>query len=309
MTDKQIINWLLEGDVSIQYQVHRDLLGSEKCNLQQQIESTGWGVKFLSKRKPNGHWGQRFYQPKWISSHYTLLDLRNLYIAPDNKLIKESIELIVRNEKGPDGGILPIGLDQKCDVCLNGMFLNYASYFKTEEKYLKSIIGFILAQRMSDGGFNCQSNRKGARHSSLHSTLSVLEGITEYENNGFKYRLDELLKAKQSSIEFILTHKLFISDRTGEVINKDFLKLSFPGRWRYDILRALDYFQFEKVDYDERMTDAIEILLNKRTEENIWKLQANHPGQFHFHMEKVGKPSRWNTLRALRVLKYFKVSN
>jgi hypothetical protein len=309
MINKEIIDWLLEGDISIQYQVHRDLLGSEKRNLQQQIESTGWGVKFLSKRKPNGHWGQRFYQPKWISSHYTLLDLRNLCISPDNPLIKESIDLIVDNEKGPDGGILPIGLDQKCDVCLNGMFLNYASYFKTEEKKLQSIIDFILAQRMYDGGFNCQSNRKGTRHSSLHSTLSVLEGITEFENKGFKYRLDELLIAKQSSTEFILIHKLFISDRTGEVINKDFLKLSFPGRWRYDILRALDYFQFAGVDYDERMTDAIKILLKKRTKENIWKLQANHPGQLHFHMEKVGKPSRWNTLRALRVLKYFKIFN
>jgi len=309
MTDKQIINWLLEGDVSIQYQVHRDLLDSERSKLQQQIENTGWGAKFLSKRKSNGHWGKKFYQPKWTSSHYTLLDLRNLCIAPDNRLIKESIDLILKYEKGQDGGILPIGLDQKCDVCLNGMFLNYASYFKTEGDYLKSIIDFILSQLMSDGGFNCRFNRFGAKHSSLHSTLSVLEGITKYENNGFKYKLGELLKVKQSSIEFILTHKLFISDRTGEIINKDFLKLSFPGRWRYDILRALDYFQYAKVDYDKRMMDAIEILLKKRTRENIWKLQANHPGQFHFHMENVGKPSRWNTLRALRVLKYFKVSN
>jgi hypothetical protein len=309
MTDKQIINWLLEGDVSIQYQVHRDLLGSEQRKLQQQIEKTGWGAKFLSKRKSNGHWGKKFYQPKWTSTHYTLLDLRNLCISPDNPLIKGSIDLILSNEKGQDGGILPIGLDQKCDVCLNGMFLNYACYFKTESDDLKSITDFILSQHMNDGGFNCQSNRKGARHSSLHSTLSVLEGITEYEINSFKYRLDELLEAKKSSIEFVLTHKLFISDRTGEIINKDFLKLSYPSRWRYDILRALDYFQYAKVDYDERMEDAIDVLLRKRTKENVWKLQANHPGQFHFHMEQVGNPSRWNTLRALRILKYFKVSS
>jgi hypothetical protein len=177
------------------------------------------------------------------------------------------------------------------------MFLNYASYFKTEEKYLESIIDFILSQLMSDGGFNCRFNRVGAKHSSLHSTLSVLEGIWEYKKNNYNYR------------EFILEHRLFKSDKSGEVINKDFLKLSFPGRWRYDILRALDYFQYAKVGDDERMMDAIEVLLKKRTGENIWKLQANHPGQFHFHMEKVGNPSRWNTLRALRVLKYFKVSN
>jgi hypothetical protein len=309
VTYKKILNWLLEGDVSIQYQVHRDLLGSEKNKLQQQIEKTGWGAKFLSKRKSNGHWGKKFYQPKWTSSHYTLLDLRNLCILPNNNLIKESIELILKNEKGPDGGILPIGMDQQCDVCLNGMFLNYACYFKTEEKKLQSIIDFILNQRMSDGGFNCMFNRFGAKHSSLHSTLSILEGITEYENNGFKYRLDELLKAKQSSIEFILTHKLYISDRTGEIINKDFLKLSFPGRWRYDILRALDYFQYSRQALDRRMEPAVEVLLKKRNKNSTWNLQANHPGQFHLHMEQVGKPSRWNTLRALRVLKYYKITN
>jgi hypothetical protein len=305
MTENQILSWLLEGDVSIQYQVNRDLLGLEKTNLRQQISRKGWGAKFLSKRKSNGHWGEKFYQPKWTSSHYTLLDLRNLCISKDIPLIKESINLIISNEKGPDGGILPIGQDQKCDVCLNCMFLNYASYFRMEEKKLQSIIDFILAQRMADGGFNCRLNRFGAIHSSLHSTLSVLEGIMEYKNNGFKYRLNELLKAKKSSMEFILEHKLFKSDKTGEIIDKKMLSLSYPSRWRYDILRVLDYFQYAKVKYDERMNDAIEVLLKKRTKEKVWKLQANHPGQFHFHMEQVGAPSRWNTLRALRVLEYF----
>jgi len=307
MTDKEIINWLLEGDVSIQYQVHRDLLDSERNKLQHQIENKGWGAKFLSKRNSSGHWGIKFYQPKWTSSHYTLLDLRNLCISPDIPIIKDSINLILSNEKGPDGGILPIGPDQKCDVCLNGMFLNYASYFKMAEKKLQSIIDFILAQRMSDGGFNCRFNRFGAKHSSLHSTLSVLEGITEYENNGFKYRLNELLKTKKSSVEFILGHRLFKSDKTGKIIDKKMLALAYPSRWRYDILRTLDYFRYAKVNFDERMQDAIEVLIKKRTGDNIWKLQANHPGQFHFHMEEVGKPSRWNTLRALRVLKYFNV--
>lgn len=167
--------------------------------------------------------GSKFYQPKWTSTHYTLLDLRNLCISPENPLIKESIEIILNTEKGKDGGIRPIGLDQKCDVCLNGMFLNYASYFKSEEQNLKSIIDFIISQRMPDGGFNCKLNRFGAKHSSLHSTLSVLEGITEYEFNGYTYRLDEFKKVAQLAKEFILLHQLFVSDRTGEIIHKDFL--------------------------------------------------------------------------------------
>jgi hypothetical protein len=249
----------------------------------------------------------KFYQPKWISSHYTLLDLRNLCISPDCREIQETLEMIISTEKGPDGGIRPIGSVQVSDVCINGMFLNYASYFKTAAEKLESVVDFILSQTMPDGGFNCMSNRSGAVHSSLHTTLSVLEGITEYERNGYFYRLKELRNAAQLSMEFILIHQLFLSDRTGEIIKKDFLRLPFPGRWRYDILRALDYFQYAKQDWDERMNPALEVLLKKRNKDLTWNLQAKHPGQVHFDMEKAGKPSRWNTLRALRVLKHFKI--
>jgi hypothetical protein len=309
MTNNQILNWLLKGDFSIQYQVHRDLLDSEQSKLQQQIEKTGWGARFLSKRKPNGHWGKKFYQPKWISTNYTILDLKNLGVSKDCIPIKQTLDMVIEEEKGNDGGILGIGPDRLSDVCVNGMALNYFCYFETDEKKLKPIVDFILSQHMKDGGFNCRSNRSGARHSSLHTTLSILEGILEYKNNNYTYRIDELLNAEKQSQEFILEHRLFKSDKTGEIIDKKMLALSYPSRWRYDILRALDYFQFAKVEYDERMMDAIDVLLKNRTKENAWKLQANHPGQFHFDMEKVGKPSGWNTLRALRVLKYYKITD
>lgn len=301
----KLIEWLLRGDVAIQYQTQRDLLGTENKELQARIATEGWGCQFLAKRKPSGHWGQKFYQPKWISTHYTLLDLKNLGIAPDHPLIRASIQQVIENEKGPDGGVLPIGTIQLSDVCVNGMFLNYAAYFRTEEGDLASIIDCLLAELMADGGFNCRSNRSGAHHSSLHSTISVLEGICEYERNGYQYRLGELLAAKQSSIEFILQHQLFLSDRTGEIIKRDFLRLSYPSRWKYDILRALDFFQYAKVLWDDRMQAAVDVLMRKRNKDGTWNVQAKHPGQVHFDMEKAGRPSRWNTLRALRVLKHF----
>ena len=125
------------------------------------------------------------------------------------------------------------------------------------------------------------------------------------QKNGYTYRLEELLDAKKTSEEFILRHHLFLSDRTGKIIKPDFLKLYYPGRWFYDILKALDYFQFAKVDYDHRMKEAFEIILKKKTKEGLWKLPSKHPGQTHFEMEQAGEPSRWNTLRALRVLKHF----
>ena len=106
--------------------------------------------------------------------------------------------------------------------------------------------------------------------------------------------------------EFILIHKLFLSDRTGEVIHKDFLKLPYPSRWKYDILRCLDHFQHVGLNWDERLMPSIEVLMNKRNKDGTWNVQAKHPGQLHFEMEKAGNPSRWNTLRAIRVLLHFK---
>jgi len=303
--EQQIINWLLEGDVAIQYQVHRDLLGSEQPALRERIATEGWGAKFLSQRQKEGHWGQRFYQPKWISTHYTLLDLKHLAISQDNKIIQESIDQVLSSLKGPDGGILPIGAQQKCDVCVNGMFLNYAAYFGMEESDLASIVDFLLTEHMMDGGFNCNSNGIGAVHSSMHTTISVLEGILEYARNGYRYRLDELQAAADQSRSFLLQHRLYQSDRTGEVIDKKWLMLSYPSRWKYDILRALDYFQAAGIPYDPRMQNALHVLMKKRRNDHTWPVQARHPGQTHFDMETTGGPSRWNTLRALRVFKQY----
>jgi hypothetical protein len=287
MTNKEIISWLLDGDVSIQYQTYRDLLDIEKPRLRNRIESEGWGLEFLLNRKQNGHWGQRFYQPKWTSSHYTLLDLKNLSISPNNKAIKETLSIIFKSEKGPDGGIGPFGANQKSDVCINGMVLNYASYFHVTQKYLTSVVDLLLTEKMRDGGFNCRSNTTGAIHSSLHTTLSVLEGILEYQKNGYKYKLKELLKAKEQAQEFILMHKLFRSDKTGEVISPNFLRLYYPCRWYYDFLKALDYFQMADVKYDKRMDDAVEMLIKKRTKDGVWKLASNIRGK---HILKWSRP-------------------
>lgn len=305
--DKQVMNWLLAGDVSIQFQSYRDLMNDEQRSLQNRIAKEGWGARFLSCRLPNGQWGRSFYQPKWTSTHYTLLDLRNLCVSPQCTVVKETLNLIVNNEKGPDGGINPSHTIRNSDVCINGMALNYLSYFKTDERELESIVDFLMSQHMSDGGFNCYSNRKGATHSSLHTTLSVLEGVFQYAANGYRYRLHELQQAMKQSEEFILEHRLFRSHKTGKIIDPKMLLLSYPSRWRYDILRALDYFQLAGSNYDKRMDDALEVLLKKRGADMKWKLQARHPGVSHFDMEKVRQPSRWNTLRALRVLKHFDI--
>ena len=305
--DEDIIQWLLAGDISIQYQVHRDLLGEDRSELQNRISEQGWGARFLAKRLPNGHWGREFYQPKWVSTHYTLLDLKTLQARPDHAVMRASIEIIATENKGEDGGINPGKTIKESDVCVNGMFLNYACYFGIEKEHLHSIVDFILEQQLPDGGFNCQYNRQGARHSSMHSTISLLEGMWEYKRNGYRYRISELEKVAEQARQFLLMHRLFKSDRTGEIIHKNFLRLSFPGRWYYDILRALDYFQDAGIVWDERMSDAVQVLLDKRRSDGRWPLQAKIPGKVHFEMENPGKPSRWNTLRTLRVMKRYVV--
>lgn len=305
MIEKQIIEWLLTGDLSIQYQVNRDLMRVNKPELQKRIENEGWGANFLSLRNQNGHWGRGFYQPKWISTHYTLLDLKNLGISNHQKEIQSTISKILHENKVPDGGVHPISTVKISDVCINGMFLNYASYFKVDSDEIKSVVDYIISQQLTDGGFNCQLSRKGARHSSLHSTLSVIEGIYEYTKQGYQYRLNELIKAEEESRQFILEHKLFQSHKTGETIDKKMLMLSYPSRWRYDILRALDYFRYAGVSFDNRMADALKVIVNKQRSDKTWPLQHKHSGLIHFEMETVGKASRWNTLRALRVLEHF----
>lgn len=299
------IQWLLEGDVAIQYQAHRDLRATQREDLRTRIATEGWGAQFLACQKPDGHWGRTFYQPKWTSTHYTLLDLKNLGITPTHPTIRSTIAMLLEEEKAKDGGINPAETIKQSDICVNGMFLNYASYFGMAEADVQSIVDFLLRHQMQDGGFNCRSNRSGAVHSSLHSTVSVLEGIVEYRQRGYTYRLDELRAVEAASTEFILVHQLFLSDRTGAIINDAFLRLSYPSRWKYNILRALDCFQSAKVPYDERMRPALRVLLEKRRKDGRWNLQAKHPGQTHFEMETGRHPSRWNTLRALRVLKHY----
>lgn len=305
MWNNQIVEWLLEGDISIQYQVYRDLLQTIRPDLQKRIEKEGWGAQFLAARNRDGEWGEGFFDPGWTCTHYTLLDLKNLSLSSHQPEIRKVISGVLSKEKRKDGGINPQKRTVQSDVCLNGMFLNYAAYFGADKKELRSVIDFLISQQMPDGGFNGRRNRGGALHSSLHSTLSVLEGILEYRQNGYNYRINDLRRIEEEAREFLLDRHLFRSHTTGEIIDLRMLRLVYPCRWRYDILRVLDYFKFAGTKFDHRMTDALDILLRKKRPDKKWVLQAQYPGKTHFKMEEVRQPSRWNTLRTMRVLLHF----
>lgn len=308
--EKHIISWLLEGDPAIRYQTLRDLSAANPEEIQKErnkIETEGWGKSFLDKVKPDGGWGLQYYQPKWISTHYTLLELKNLGINPNIPIIQKSIDHIFTLPVGIDGGVLIGATVNYSDVCINGMILNFASYFQRDEKEMRFIIDYLIKTQMADGGWNCRYCRGGAVHSSLHTTINTLEGFNEYLKNGYNYRAGELLQMAEKGREFILIHKLFKSDKTGSVIDNKMTMLSYPGRWKYDILRAMDYFRDTGFSFDERMQDAVDVILSKKRKDGTWPVQSKHAGEVHFDMEKTGGPSRWNTLRIYRVLKHFSI--
>ncbi len=300
----QLIDWLLSGDVSIQYQTRKYLLGETAADLaplRARIATEGWGKRFLDARQPNGHWCREFYQIKWQSSHYTLLDLRQLEIEPV-AAIRETLAMILRDHQGADGSLFESREPRSGDVCVNGMFLNYASFFGADRSALERVTDFLLSTQLPDGGFNCNYHKPGTTHSSMHTTISVLEGLHQFQIHGAGVHAEAIASAAGRAEEFLLEHRLFRSSRTGEIIDRKWLMLSYPSRWKYDILRALVYFADSGHAPDERMADALEILQGKRRADGTWPVQARHSGEVHFDMEPTGQPSRWNTLRALRVL-------
>ena len=303
MNDNQsLIDWLLSGDISIRYHVKRDLLNfpeKKLTSLQTQIPLNGWGRRILSKRNPkNGLWGGGVYLPKWTSTHYTLLDLKNLGISQSNNEYVESSGVLLDRLWFNKGEVAKKRIQ---DICVSAMLLSICGHAKIRSPKFDEIIDYLIDKRRSDGGWNC-SWWKGSEKSSLHSTLTILESLRDLEANGYSYRLNELKILRDDAHELLLKRKLFRSLTTEEVIDKKMLMLSYPSRWRYDILRSLDYFQSIDAPYDDRMQDAIEILLKKRKPNGRWPVQHKHAGLVHFDMEQTGEDSRWNTLRALRVL-------
>jgi hypothetical protein len=183
------------------------------------------------------------------------------------------------------------------------MVLSILSSFACDDARLEVIAGNLLAQQMPDGGWNCR-RPYGATHASVHTTISVLEGLRFYAlHRGRRGRA--VRAAERRGREFLLAHRLFRSHRTGRVIKSEFTRLTFPPRWHYDILRALDYFRAVGAARDRRLGEAIEILRGARRDDGRWPLQHAYQGRTYFTLERVGAPSRWNTLRALRVLKWW----
>lgn len=308
--DVRATSWMLQGDPAIRWQVMRDLLDRpprEWKAEQSRVAQEGWGAKLLEHQNAAGVWTSRFYGQKWISTTYSLLLLRDLGLPQrDHRVTKACLHLL---DEGlwPDGGINPTASQKRSEACVTGFALRLLSWFRIDDPRRERLVDYLLAQQMPDGGWNCQRHQ-GATHSSFHTTINVLEGLRDYvEADG--PRSQAALTAEAAGREFFLAHRLYRSHRTGDVVDPAFTRFSFPPRWHHDVLRTLDYFRASSAPYDDRINDAIELLMRRRASDGRWILQNRHPGKVFFELERAGSPSRWNTLRALRVLKWYGGAN
>jgi hypothetical protein len=304
-TDDPVCRWLLDGDVAIQWQVLRDLLAANEdviARQRQKVAREGWGARMLALQDREGTWAGGLYNPKWTSTTYTMLLLRDLGLPPSNQQAQKACSLLLDNGLRPDGGVSFRQTDRG-ETCITGIVLSIASYCQHDDDRVDTIADHLLAQQMPDGGWNCQ-RPYGATHASVHTTISALEGLHLYELYR-RRKIREVRLAQRRAREFLPVHRLFRSHRTGTIIKPEFKRFSFPPHWHYDILRALDYFQSVNAPRDPRLAEAIDIVRAHRLPDGRWPLQNNHKGKVHFELERPGAPSRRNTLRALRVLKWW----
>jgi len=306
MPNDETIHWLLKGDPAIRWQVMQDLLDTPDSEIESERAKTtrqGWGAQILAKQESNGQYGGGIYSPKWISTTYSLLLLRRIGIPAETPQLQLSCRLLFDKGLYNDGGINYFKSLNCSETCVTGMILSILSYFQYPDARIRSLVDYLLREHLPDGGWNCRRYR-GDTHSSFHTTISVLEGLHEFQLAN-PYLFEKINAVQRRAIEFLLKHQLYRSHNTGKVVDLKITRLSFPPRWRYDILRALDYFQSAHIPYDPRMKDALDVLQRKQLKDGRWPLQQRYSGRTFFEMEEVGKPSRWNTLRALRVFKWF----
>jgi hypothetical protein len=307
-----VLDWLLDSDPAIRWQVLRDLAHAsdeEVAAERKKIEREGWGARLLELQGEDGQWaggacfpGQYKRQPgekgqPWISTFPTLQLLCEFGIDPSTARMRRAAELVRDHCRWEHAG-QPF-FSGEVEPCINGRTVTLGVYF---DQNVDGIVARLLDEQLEDGGWSCEAEN-GSVRSSFDTTINVLEGLLAYERA--KGGSAKLIAARKRGEEYLLERKLFRRKSTGEVVNSAWLQFSFPVRWHYDVLRALDYFRWVGDVPDPRMSEAIDILRAKRQPDGTWLLENAHPGKVHFELEEGdGRPSRWNTLRALRVLEW-----
>lgn len=318
MTPENPIEWLLDSDPAIRWQVMRDLLDvteAEYAVERARVETEGWGAKLLSVQDADGQWAGGAFLPvgftraewkeqgqPWTATCFSLNQLHEFGLDPKSASARRTVELVGGNCHWEEGG-QPYWHGET-EECINGRTVADGAYFGVD---VSDIVSRLLDQRQVDGGWNCERTN-GSICSSFASTINVLEGLLEYERA--TGGTPETRDARRSGEEYLLSRHLYRRLSTGQPADERFLALLHPSRWRYDVLRALDYFRASALLVgaapDRRLNEAVVHLRSKQLTNGTWAPDWTLPGRVWFSVDdSPGQPSRWLTLRALRVLKWW----
>lgn len=307
-----VLDWLLDSDPALRWQVLRDLTDAPRDDVaadRGRVAVEGWGGRLLALRSDDGQWAGGACFPAdfrgdfsagqpWTSTFPTLTLLRHFGVDPDAEQIRETVVLVRDNCRWEHAG-QPFFAGE-VEPCINGRTVGLGAYFGVD---VDDIVTRLLAEQLDDGGWNCEAEN-GSVRSSFHTTICVLEGLLEHERATGGSA--ESIAARHRGGEYLLQRQLFRRLSTGEVVKPNWLRFSFPTWWHYDVLRGLDYFRVAGNDPDPRLAEAVDLVRSKQQADGRWLLENTHPGQVHFTMEEGdGAPSRWNTLRAMRVLNWY----
>jgi len=296
-----VIDWLLDSDPAIRWQVMRDLTDApaeEVAAERARVAREGWGAQILAAQDPDGRWSGGTFFPRWISTSDTLHLLYLFGIDPASDEARRAIAPVheaARWDYDPNMRFF----EGEVEPCINGRTVAIGAYFGQD---VRGIVDRLMGEQMADGGWNCEQEN-GSTRGSFDSTLNVLEGLLEYERstgaNG------DVAAARLRGEEYLLERRLLRRLSDGEIPQKRWLHVGFPNAWFYDVVRVLDYFHAARPGPDERMAEALDIVESKRDASGRWPLDhAYHDASLVDFGEAEGKPSRWITLRALRILRW-----
>jgi hypothetical protein len=294
-----VMKWLLDSDPAIRWQVMQDLTEEDEPVVAAErlrVATEGWGARLLDSQSPRGQWGAR-KDRGWMTTVHTLTLLKDLGADPASGQVRRAVDRVRKHVTWYQLDGRPY-FDGETEPCINGRILATGAYFGEPSKRL---LYRLLGEQLQDGGWNCEAPT--SQCSSFHSTICVLEGLLEYERACG--RPPAVTKARTLAQDYLLQRRMFRSLKTGDVIDRSWTRFQFPPSYHYDVLRGLDYLRSAGVKPDERVAEAIDIVNERRHQNGLWPLNRIDPRRFTFDMEPgVGKRSHWNTLRALRVLKW-----
>ena len=307
-----VVSWLLDSDPAIRWQVLRDLAGAGPAEVaaeRDRVATEGWGARLLAMQGDDGQWAGgacfpggfnwadlRFGQP-WTSTLPVLELLWKFGVNPAAPVVQRAIAAVKAGCRWEHAG-QPF-FDGEVEPCINARVMAMAAYFGEDGR---PILERLLGEQLEDGGWNCEAEN-GSVRSSFHTTINVLEGLLQFER--VEGPTESAADARERGEAYLLERHLFRRKSTGEVVEPAWLCFSFPVRWHYDVLRGLDYFR-DANRRDPRLEEAIELVRGRRQADGTWLLENTHPGAVPFALEPGdGQPSRWNTLRALRVLAWW----